>query len=127
MPSEMEGEQYIVEVEKNVEMKTSDGVILRSDIYWPKPKTPSETFPVLLIRTPYNKSWQGLKWSIFTEKDYFPQYGYIVVIQDVRGRYASDGEFFPFRNEAQDGYEGKFIAQIHRSFWITNFRHNISF
>ena len=39
---------YVVNIERNVSMKTRDGVNLRSDVYRPTPKTPEEKFPVLL-------------------------------------------------------------------------------
>jgi putative CocE/NonD family hydrolase len=54
-----------------------------------------------VVRTPYDKS-AGIA---LTEKDYFPPRGYVVVIQDTRGRHASGGEFNPFVDEARDGYD----------------------
>jgi uncharacterized protein len=90
---------YKVIVEKNLPMRTRDGVTLRADVYRPDA---AGKFPVLLIRTPYDKSVD----PAVTEKDYFPARGYVVVLQDVRGRFASEGEFFPFFNEGDDGYDG---------------------
>ena len=58
-------------------------------------------FPVLVIRTPYDKSVD----NALTEKDYFPPRGYVVVVQDTRGRYASEGDFYPFLRESEDGYD----------------------
>jgi len=82
-------------VERDVPMKTRDGVTLLADVYRP---AGSGTYPVLLERTPYNK-----------EGDDFARVaaarGYVVVIQDVRGRYASDGDWYPFKNEINDGYD----------------------
>lgn len=89
---------YRVVVEKNLSMSTRDGVTLRADIYRPDK---DGKFPVLLVRTPYDKS-QGMA---LTEKDYFPSRGYVVVVQDTRGRFSSEGEFYPFIHEAQDGYD----------------------
>ena len=40
-----------------------------------------------------------------TEKDYFPPRGYVVVVQDTRGRHSSEGDFHPFVHEARDGYD----------------------
>jgi len=87
-----------VVVDKNVPMRTRDGVTLMSDVYRP---ASSGKFPVLVVRTPYDKSAE----MALTEKDYFPPRGYVVVVQDTRGRHASAGEFNPFVDEARDGYD----------------------
>ena len=79
-------------------MKTRDGVTLRADIY--RPNSPDK-FPVILIRTPYDKSVGGTVAPAYT---IVPR-GYILIIQDVRGRYASEGEWYPFRHEQNDGYD----------------------
>jgi uncharacterized protein len=89
---------YKVVMEKDVAMRTRDGVTLRADVYRPDA---SGRFPVLVVRTPYDKS-AGMA---ATEKDYFPPRGYVVVVQDTRGRHASEGEFTPFVNEGRDGYD----------------------
>lgn len=87
---------YEVQVERGVETQMRDGVILRADTYRPKA---DGKFPVLLQRTPYNKLWTS-------DTGYAAAaHGYIVIVQDTRGRYTSDGEFYPFRYEAQDGYD----------------------
>ena len=73
-----------------------DGVTLRADIYRPRAEG---KFPVLLERTPYDKTNEagfGVKGA---------ERGYVVVIQDTRGRYASEGEWYTFKNEADDGYD----------------------
>ena len=87
-----------VVVEKNVAMRTRDGVTLKADVYRPDA---SGKFPVLMVRTPYDKG-AGMA---LTEKDYFPARGYVVVVQDTRGRHSSEGEFVPFVHEAHDGYD----------------------
>jgi len=89
---------YKVLLEKDHAMGTRDGVTLRADVY--RPDAPGR-FPVLLVRTPYDKG-AGMA---LTEKDYFPPRGYVVVVQDTRGRHSSDGEFYPFIHEAHDGYD----------------------
>jgi putative CocE/NonD family hydrolase len=89
---------YKVVMDKDVAMRTRDGVTLRADVYRPDA---SGKFPVLVVRTPYDKS-AGMA---ATEKDYFPPRGYVVVMQDTRGRHASEGEFTPFVNEGRDGYD----------------------
>jgi hypothetical protein len=83
-------------LEKKVAMKTRDGVTLYADIYRP---IADGTYPVLLTRTPYNKD----SMSPFGQKA-APR-GFIVVIQDVRGRYTSEGEWYPFKHETADGYD----------------------
>jgi uncharacterized protein len=89
-------ESYEVVVERNVAAKMRDGVTLRADIYRPKAEG---KFPVLLVRTPYDKTGEtnfGLKGAAR---------GYIVIAQDVRGRFTSEGEFYTFKNESLDGYD----------------------
>lgn len=91
-----------VVIEKNVDAKMRDGTVLRADIYRPESEG---SFPVLVQRTPYNKEF----WP-FTAAGLDPvraaAQGYIVVIQDVRGRWASDGDsFFLYRNEFEDGHD----------------------
>jgi putative CocE/NonD family hydrolase len=89
-------ENYEVIVERNVAAKMRDGVTLRADIYRPKA---DGKFPVLLVRTPYDKTSQtnfGLRGVAR---------GYVVIAQDVRGRFASEGEFYTFKNESLDGYD----------------------
>jgi hypothetical protein len=82
--------------EKGVAMKTRDGVTLRADIYLPAAEG---SYPVLLTRTPYDKQ---LMWPIGQKG---AGRGFIVVIQDVRGRYTSEGEWYPFKYEMNDGYD----------------------
>ncbi|MBI3247936.1 MAG: CocE/NonD family hydrolase [Deltaproteobacteria bacterium] len=89
---------YRIVVEKDVPMRTRDGITLYADIYRPDA---AGRFPVLVVRTPYDKS-AGLA---LTEKDYFPSRGYVVVVQDTRGRFRSEGDFYPFIHEAADGYD----------------------
>jgi putative CocE/NonD family hydrolase len=89
-------ERYEVAVERGVVAKMRDGVTLRADIYRPKAEG---KFPVLLQRTPYDKRGAadfGLKAAAR---------GYVVIVQDVRGRYASEGEWYTFRHESEDGYD----------------------
>jgi len=87
---------YEVTVDRNIAAKMRDGVTLRADIY--RPKTDG-TFPVLLTRTPYDKAG-SMGFALRAAGS-----GYVVVAQDVRGRFASDGDWYPFKNEAQDGYD----------------------
>jgi putative CocE/NonD family hydrolase len=89
-------DEYSITYEPNVAVKMRDGVTLRADIYRPNA---DGKYPVLLQRTPYNKDGDvgfGLKAAAR---------GYVVIIQDVRGRYASEGEWYTFKHESNDGYD----------------------
>ncbi len=71
-----------------------DGVLLSTDVYLPRTR---KKVPAVLVRTPYNKtaeSWLGKAFGFFK---------IAVVVQDVRGKYGSEGDFYPFRNERDDG------------------------
>lgn len=85
-----------VVVELDVPVPMRDGTILRADVWRPDRGGP---YPVLVWRTPYGK--QGKKFNRHVEA------GYIVVCQDARGRYASDGQFESFvRSKTHDGVDG---------------------
>ena len=86
-------------VERDVGVPMRDGVLLRADVYRP---TREGRFPVLVYRTPYGKhsAADGYRTHLKAVAR-----GYAVVLQDVRGRYASDGRFDPYRQEGADGYD----------------------
>ena len=84
-------------LEKNVEARMRDGVVLRADVY--RPDT-VERLPVLLERTPYSKN-PGREDNLFRR---LAGKGYVVIVQDTRGRYTSDGVARP-HDEAEDGYD----------------------
>lgn len=88
---------HSVVVEKNVPAEMRDGVVLRADVYRPEMEG---RFPALLRRTPYSKS-AGSSPDGFRE---MASRGYVVVVQDTRGRYASEGVAVP-HDEAEDGYD----------------------
>ncbi|MCC6315328.1 MAG: CocE/NonD family hydrolase, partial [Thermomicrobiales bacterium] len=88
-------------VERDVPVTMRDSVILMTDVY--RPDAPGR-FPVLLQRTPYNKELGGLA-LVQTDTFRALRHGYAVVIQDVRGRYRSEGDFTPFHQEIDDGYD----------------------
>ena len=80
----------------NVRIPMRDGVTLSADIYFP---ATSGRFPTILMRTPYDKSRGydlGARWT---------KSGYVVVAQDCRGRYDSDGVFHPLFDEGRDGQD----------------------
>jgi putative CocE/NonD family hydrolase len=79
-------------------MRTRDGTQLVSDHYFPAAGGPH---PVLLMRQPYGRDIAST--VVYAHPVWFAAQGYHVVIQDVRGRGDSEGEFYPFRHEAEDG------------------------
>lgn len=93
------GPTHPVVCERHAALRLADGTRLVSDIYLPAGQT--GPWPAILERTPYNKLGANLVLSA----KYFASHGYAVVLQDVRGRYESDGEFYPFGNEGPDGVE----------------------
>jgi putative CocE/NonD family hydrolase len=84
-----------VTVQTNVRVRMRDGVSLVADVYRPKVEG---KLPVLLTRTPYNRRDPATGM-------YLASQGYVVILQDTRGRFDSEGEFYPFRHEANDGYD----------------------
>jgi len=86
----------------DVEMKTRDGVILRADVYRPEIDDP---LPAIVLRTPYDKSLAYSRFDGFGAV-FAARNGYAFVIQDVRGRWASEGEYQPISKiEGPDGYD----------------------
>ncbi len=88
-------------IEKNLQVPMRDGVRLATDVYRLDGAPPA---PVLVTRTPYDKErtvngGAGAAFDVLRAV----QAGYAVVIQDVRGRFASEGEFTPHFQEAADG------------------------
>ncbi|MBD2356988.1 CocE/NonD family hydrolase [Tolypothrix sp. FACHB-123] len=79
-------------------IQTRDGVRLDADIY--RPDAEGE-FPVLLMRQPYGRAIAST--VVYAHPNWYAAQGYIVVIQDVRGRGTSEGEFKLFSHEIADG------------------------
>jgi uncharacterized protein len=77
---------------------TRDGVRLDADVYRPDVKG---DFPVLLMRQPYGRNIAST--VVYAHPSWYAAHGYIVVIQDVRGRGTSEGEFKLFAHEIADG------------------------
>jgi len=91
-------DRYAVKIEYDQRQTMRDGVSLSADVF--RPDAPGR-FPVVLVRTPYDNAspgyaQQGLFWA---------SRGYVYVVQDVRGRGESEGEFYPLVHEAEDGYD----------------------
>ena len=90
-------------IDKNIMVPMRDGVHLATDVYRLEGTPPA---PVLLARTPYNKEQAllgggGISFSVMCAV----QHGYVVVFQDVRGRYASEGTFDAHFQERDDGVD----------------------
>lgn len=79
----------------NLPVRMRDGVTLAAHVFLPKKEG---KYPVILIRTPYGKEGEQAGALYFAER------GYAVIVQDTRGRNDSDGEWYAFKNEADDGH-----------------------
>lgn len=84
-------------VQRNVPATMRDGTVLRADVY--RPQEPGE-YPALVQRTPYDKT--VAQQITYQHPAWYARRGYVVVVQDPRGRFASDGEFHPYQDEAAD-------------------------
>ena len=87
-------------LERDVPARMRDGTMLYSDIYRPSSGGP---FPVILMRLPYDKT-QAANIN-YRHPSWYARHGYMVVVQDTRGRWRSEGDFYPFAQEAEDGYD----------------------
>lgn len=81
-----------------VRVPMRDGTLLSTDIYLPE--NGSGCFPVIFRRTPYGKRADA---ELFVKP--FTDAGYAMVLQDVRGRHGSDGQWYPYFNEGEDGHD----------------------
>jgi putative CocE/NonD family hydrolase len=92
--------EYDVHLASDVLVPMRDGIQLAADLYLPAQNGAPLPggWPSILIRTPYNKTALDLghRWAT---------HGYACLIQDCRGRYNSEGTFYKYVNEAQDGYD----------------------
>ena len=89
-----------VTVQLDVPCTMRDGTVLRADVYQPRH---GDNYPVLLLRIPYDK--RIAQTIVYQHPIWYAKHGYTVVVQDVRGRYTSEGRFDPLRTEAEDGYD----------------------
>jgi len=87
-----------VRLERGVRARMRDRVELVSDHYYPPQPSPQ---PTLLMRQPYGRDIAST--VVYAHPIWFARHGYNVVIQDVRGRGDSEGDFYPFRDEGPDG------------------------
>jgi uncharacterized protein len=88
-------------IERDVPVTMRDGVVLKADVYRParRGRAIEGTWPSVIERTPYDRR----RVSHSVTGRHFARRGYVAVMQDVRGRWASEGEFYFLRNEADDG------------------------
>lgn len=88
-----------VRISRQVDQVMFDQVNLRSDVYRPYRLSKS---PTVLIRLPYTKSFTSQLFATIIGK-FLAEHGYTVVVQGTRGRYDSEGEYYPLRPERDDG------------------------
>jgi uncharacterized protein len=91
--------QAPVRADTGIAVPMRDGVVLRADLYGP---AGDGRFPVLVYRTPYGRTDSAGESTLVRAA---VRRGYVVLLQDVRGRYASGGLFEPYRQEGRDGYD----------------------
>jgi putative CocE/NonD family hydrolase len=97
-----------IRVEFDVQAAMRDGTVLRANVYRP---ADDGTYPVVLVRTPYGKDFGSGAAGIDAVR--LTRAGYIVALQDVRGRFRSDGEWVAFQHEAEDGHDSvEWAAQL---------------
>jgi putative CocE/NonD family hydrolase len=87
--------KYDIRSERNIMVPMRDGVKLATDVWFPVGV--QKKLPAILVRTPYKKDGHP------TVR--FALYGYIVVAQDVRGKFGSEGTFTYLSDDANDGYD----------------------
>ena len=92
-----------VRLQRGVPCRMRDGVTLYSDHYLPPSSGSGHRAPTLLMRQPYGRAIAST--VVYRHPAWFARAGYNVVIQDVRGRGDSEGDFYPFRHEARDGFD----------------------
>src|SRR5579875_2302259 len=97
-----QGQPFEAAIERDVMVPMRDGVKLATDVYRPARNGigVEGKFPAILMRTPYNKTLRGA-----SAAPYFAAHGYVVVMQDVRGRYNSEGHWHLLSDDSNDGYD----------------------
>lgn len=95
-------DEYGVVVTRNIRIAMRDGAKLATDLYFPARDgiaAPGK-FPAVLQRIAYGKDETGRRTA-----EIYAKRGYVVVFQDVRGRFDSEGKFYPYTNEGPDGFD----------------------
>ena len=89
--------KFEVDTQQSIMVSMRDGVRLATDVY--KPKNVAEPLPTILIRLPYNKAtYRGAT----VPASYFASHGYAVAVQDVRGKFASEGQYRVYEGDMTD-------------------------
>jgi len=101
-----EGLQRALAVDDTVMVKMRDGVHLAATVYRP---ADADRLPTLVTRTPYDRRNDA------TEARKLAARGYVVVVQDTRGRFGSEGEFYPFRDD-----DSPLMPRSSRPLWRRN-------
>jgi len=91
---------YEVRLERSVMMPMRDGIKLSTDLYFPVGA--GEKWPVVQMRTPYNKKGYRREGSMAY---LIARLGYIVAVQDMRGRFESQGKYTVSKADVYDGYD----------------------
>ena len=86
---------YLVRITRDIKIAMRDGVRLSANLFLPKADGP---FPLIFERMPYGSS--GASEGVF-----YASRGYAYMMQDCRGRYDSEGVFYPFETDGRDGYD----------------------
>jgi putative CocE/NonD family hydrolase len=87
-----------VTLDKGVNVPVRDGIRLVADVYRP---SRANRYPALLLRTPYDR--RTAQTAVYAHPSWYAAHGYVVVVQDTRGRWGSEGDFDPIVTEADDG------------------------
>ena len=95
--------KYGVRLEPSVMISMRDGVRLSTDLYFPE-GAPGK-LPVVLIRSPYNKKRYELASEVLVAPRLFTGQGYVVAVQDTRGKWESEGTYTLNRGYREDGYD----------------------
>ncbi len=100
-PTRADEARYGAAVQTDVMVPMRDSVSLATDVYLPARdgKAIDQKWPIILMRTPYNKS--GPK----ADAEYFASHGYAFVVQDTRGRYRSEGVWHMLTDDGRDGFD----------------------
>ena len=96
--------EYEVAKRSNVMVAMRDGARLAIDLYFPTQNGNllTDPLPAIMERTPYDKQRSALRGGT---AEYFASRGYVVIYQDTRGRFKSEGEFVKYLSEPNDGYD----------------------
>ena len=89
-----------IHAEQNIAIAMRDGVTLRANLFRPVESGP---VPALVLRIPYDKD--AAQSYVYAHPSWYARHGYAVLVQDSRGRYQSEGEFYPLRHDDTDGFD----------------------